>query len=122
MIALIFFTLSLLIAILITILIGMVGFSAFIVIHNIQIGGVTTPTKVIFVILYVACIGGISYGAYDQKIMSDLGIFSFILLASYVIVLAFAFIMTYQVDKQKYQMPHVHSAYGLPIYKFDSSQ
>ena len=118
----IFFTLSTMIAILISIIIGMICIGAIPLAFNRIQGSVPTVVKVICGICIVGSITVLSIVAFMNNFASNFAIFSFIIIASYIIVFLLASLVFYEKEANRYEQPHVYSAYGLPIYKFHSAK
>lgn len=71
----------------------------------------------------IAIIGGVIILAlmgFILQIASNFAIFTFIMISLYVILFIVATVIFYQKQADKYEQPHVYSAFGEPIYRFDS--
>lgn len=63
---------------------------------------------------------GLSLVAFILDFFSSFAVFTCIMLCCYLGLMSVAGALFYQTEMNKYECPHVYSAYGLPIYKFDS--
>ena len=76
--------------------------------------------KVICGILLIGGIIALAVLGFAFNLASDFAVFSFVMGSLYIILFVIASAMYYDRETNKYETPLVYSAYGQPIYKFES--
>lgn len=120
--AMLFATVSSLAATIVTVVIVMLAIGAVPIAYN-QLEG-STPKVVKGVcgsIIVVGVVGTAILGKVSG-FASNFAIFSFVMGSLYVVMFVVASILFYERESNKYATPHVYSAYGVPVYKFESGE
>jgi hypothetical protein len=103
-----------------TLVLCLLAIGAVPVAYNNLEGSVPTSVKATCALLIVSGVVTIAVLGYVLQVASNFAIFSFVMWAGYIVLLLTASAMFYQQEENRFESPHVYSAYGQPVYKFDS--